>query len=278
MLQELFLKLIGAGINFIALFNADKAGRMALRIYRRPREGRLEAQDRKFLNTAEVTAKIGAQGAKVMSYLWNSAGKKEVLLLHGWESNAARWKPLISKLVKHNFRVVAIDAPAHGDSDRRSFDMVQYVNAIGEAVRRSTPNFVIGHSLGGSSLSFYLSRNVRQRFEKIVLMSVPSDLYDLTVDFANMMGFNQRTLKALSDAFRSTFELELKSISVREFCKSIEIKTLVLHDHKDDVAAVEDAINYHEILENSELHLTQGYDHSMQALEVYNRIISFIKK
>ncbi len=278
MIQELFLKLFGSGINFIGLFSSNLAGQIALKVYRKPREGRLEFSDLEFLKTAESKTKIGKTGCKVMRYSWNESGKKEVLLLHGWESNAARWEPVILKFVENNYRVVAIDAPAHGDSDRELFDMVQYVNAIDAAVEASIPHFIIGHSLGGSSLSFYLNRIDHPKFEKIVLMGVPSELYEMTVNFGEMLGLNQRSFNALVKTFRSTFDLDLKDISVKEFCKNITIETLILHDYQDEIANVEDAKVYQQILNSAELYLTKDYDHSLQAEEVYNCILSFIQK
>jgi len=276
MVQDILLKLVGGIINLICLLNTKWAGSLALDIYRTPREGRLEKDDHRFLKTSERKEKIGANGSKVMTYTWNGRGKKEVLLLHGWESNAARWEPLINVLVEEDYKVVAIDAPAHGDSDRKHFDMLQYVNAIDASVEKSIPNFVIGHSLGGSSLSYYLNLKAHPDFEKIVLMGVPSELYNMTINFSDMMGFSQRTFKALLDSFRANFGFEINTISVRKFCETIRIKTLVLHDYQDDVALVSDAKDYNEILQSGELYLTKNYGHSMQAEEVYKKIIAFI--
>ena len=53
-----------------------------------------------------------------------------VLLLHGWNGYAAQLKGFVDPLVTAGFRVVAFDAPAHGDSDGVTTDLVDYAAAI----------------------------------------------------------------------------------------------------------------------------------------------------
>jgi len=53
-----------------------------------------------------------------------------VLLLHGWNGYGAQLKGFVDPLVAAGHRVVAFDAPAHGDSDGATTDLVDYAAAI----------------------------------------------------------------------------------------------------------------------------------------------------
>jgi len=53
-----------------------------------------------------------------------------VLLLHGWSGYAAQLKSFVDPLVTAGYRVVAFDAPAHGESDGATTDLVDYASAI----------------------------------------------------------------------------------------------------------------------------------------------------
>src|SRR5690606_37822905 len=55
-----------------------------------------------------------------------------VLALHGWEGRAAQFRTLAARLVPMGYRVLALDAPAHGRSPGREADPVVFADALQE--------------------------------------------------------------------------------------------------------------------------------------------------
>lgn len=101
-------------------------------------------------------------------------GQGEVLLLvHGLASNAGFWRYNIPDLSKH-FRVIALDLPGYGKSDKGdySYKMTFFANSIKnflDELKIDKVNFV-GHSMGGQ-IGIWFSLLYPDRIKKLVLAS-----------------------------------------------------------------------------------------------------------
>ncbi|MGF1699061.1 alpha/beta hydrolase [Photobacterium makurazakiensis] len=79
--------------------------------------------------------------------------KPIMLLLHGWQDNAASFSPLFTSLAE-SYRLIALDWPGHGLSEARSNDnyyhFVDYADDLNQVVDllSESPVFILGHSLG----------------------------------------------------------------------------------------------------------------------------------
>jgi pimeloyl-ACP methyl ester carboxylesterase len=81
---------------------------------------------------------------------------QRVVFLHGLGGSQSTWQIVLGELADR-YRVVAIDLPGHGQSDKSAPDAADYsvpgiAAAIGEAVEslKLAPAIVVGHSLGGA--------------------------------------------------------------------------------------------------------------------------------
>ena len=89
-IQLLFLR---SYLNTVALFSELKAGQLTAEIIFKPRKGRLTDENRQILSEATWET-LALNDVKIQTYRWEG-GKETVLLVHGWESNAARWTVLV---------------------------------------------------------------------------------------------------------------------------------------------------------------------------------------
>jgi len=101
-------------------------------------------------------------------------GKGEVVLLvHGLASNAGFWRYNIPELSKY-FRVIAVDLPGYGKSDKGnySYKMTFFANSLKQLLDElqiDKVNFV-GHSMGGQ-IGIWFSILYPDRINKLVLAS-----------------------------------------------------------------------------------------------------------
>ena len=106
-----------------------------------------------------------------INYIDEGSGEA-VLLLHGWGSDLKSFAALIS-LLKTKYRVLAIDYPGFGESDKlkTSFCVDDYCNIVVEFLKKLSIEKVIlvGHSYGGriilklnnrNDLPFVIEKNV----------------------------------------------------------------------------------------------------------------------
>jgi pimeloyl-ACP methyl ester carboxylesterase len=89
-------------------------------------------------------------GAKI-HYVNYGKGSEALVLIHGWTCNADNWRDQLPEFAKRN-RVIAIDLPGHGQSDKPqvAYSMDYFARAV-EAVLQDAKvkrAVLVGHSMG----------------------------------------------------------------------------------------------------------------------------------
>ena len=115
-------------------------------------------------------------GLRLVADRWGSADEPDVLLLHGGGQSRHAWKNTGERLASLGFRVTAVDARGHGDSDwspTGQYDMVDFGRDIIEIVATLPERpAVVGASMGG--MSSLLAQRIAndQLFSGVVLVDV----------------------------------------------------------------------------------------------------------
>lgn len=276
MVKQFLPKAIGYTLHPISYIAPDRAGDFALHLFGRPMAGRYLPEEKAFLETAEERKKIPFEAGRVVVYEWNTAQKETVLLLHGWESNAARWEPLIGELIAQGKRVLAVDAPAHGASSGKLFNMLQYSRVLDVLVKEYTPEVVVGHSIGGGAVALYLHENPATPVKRAAILGAPSELRHMANTFSSILGLSKRMRQTMERRFKEQYQLTFEQVSIAEYCKTIKLPMLVVHDTEDTIALVRDAYLYEQNLKDCRLVLTKGLGHSLQGEVVYQAIKDFV--
>jgi pimeloyl-ACP methyl ester carboxylesterase len=89
-------------------------------------------------------------GARI-HYVNYGKGREALVLIHGWTSNLEFWRDQIPDLAKRN-RVIAIDLPGHGLSDKPqiTYSMDLFARAVDAVLRDAHVDraVLVGHSMG----------------------------------------------------------------------------------------------------------------------------------
>lgn len=89
-------------------------------------------------------------GARI-HYKSYGKGNEALVLIHGWSSNLDFWRDSLSELAKRN-RVIAIDLPGHGQSDKPqvTYSMDLFARAVDAVMRDAKVKraVLVGHSMG----------------------------------------------------------------------------------------------------------------------------------
>jgi len=268
-------KLVGFFINIISLFSRKLAARMALYLFSKPLKGGINEDQSDFLGSS-FREEILVNNIPVMTYRW--LGKnKTILLAHGWESNAARWRYLIEPLNKLNYNVIALDAPAHGRSGSNRFNAILYADFIKAVTKKFNPDIVIGHSVGGMATAFSQNKHEITNIKKLILLGAPSEYTDVLKRYYKMMGYSKRTSNAINNLIQTRFNAEPISFSTARYLESLEIEGLIIHDEEDNVIPYSDALKINKSFKNSRLITTNGFDHSMIDESISNHIYEFLE-
>ena len=89
-------------------------------------------------------------GARI-HYVNYGKGDEALVLIHGWTMNADNWRDQIPDLTKRS-RVIAVDLPGHGQSDKPqvSYSMDYFARAVDAVMRDAKVKraVLVGHSMG----------------------------------------------------------------------------------------------------------------------------------
>ncbi|MFD2823179.1 alpha/beta hydrolase [Lacinutrix iliipiscaria] len=272
--MSIIAKIIGFKINTLSFISKKFAGHLAITLFSTPFRGRINEKDFDFLDTA-FKEELSYEVFPVMTYRW--VGKnKTILLAHGWESNAARWKTLIEKLKKQDYNIIALDAPAHGRSGSKRFNAILYSEFINVAVKKFNPDVIIGHSVGGMASIFYQYKYQNPELEKLVLLGSPSNFTGVFNRYSKMMGYNAKVNRQIDQIVLNKLGQLPSYFSAARFSKSITASGLIIHDEKDKVIPYSDAKQYEQEFKNAKLITTQGFGHSLNNDTVIEHIKTFI--
>jgi len=274
-LKTLLIAIIGTYYNALSFISKRYAANKALLLFSKPRKGKITLEQDDFLGTA-FQEELKFENHSFMTYRW--LGKKEtILLVHGWESNSARWKNLILNLKQKGHNVVALDAPAHGYSGGKLFNAILYSEFIHVAAKHFKPQIVIGHSVGGMATVFCQNKYQLDQIQKLILIGVPSEFSGVLKRYTDMMGYNQRIKKEINAVILERFGSEPNSFSTSKFLEKINLKGLIIHDEEDQIIPFSDALQIKNSFKKSILVTTKGMGHSLNNETVANYIYDFIE-
>ncbi len=274
-LEKFIPLLYGTYFNFLALFSKKLAAQKAFTFFCTPRKGKVLGIQQNFLDTAKHKS-IEVGGMQLQTYYW--PGKREtILLLHGWESNSFRWKSLITYLREADFNILAFDAPAHGGSTGKIFNVPLYAECADHIIKEFKPQFIVGHSVGGTTAIFHQYQYGTSPVEKLVAIGSPSELIEIMAHYQSMLQFNNRVYGALNNYLQNHFGFGFEDFSTSKFASNLSLKGLLIHDELDMVAPVSASLRVHANWKNSRLILTRGLGHSLYQEEVNQQIVDFLK-
>ncbi len=287
-------KSLGLYLNLLSYINLENAKSKAYQLFTQPRKGKLNKDELpKILSTATLET-FEYNNEKIQSYIWQ--GNDEIILLvHGWESNASRWKKLLKHLKPLGKTIIALDGPAHGLSEGSEFSTPKYAEFINIIAQKYHPQTLIGHSIGGAAISYYLNKYKPEAkpngarlheakptaegnpaIDKVILLGAPSDFKIVSDNFVTMLSLNKRIKFKLEDYFAQKYQIDIDDFSGHKFAQNFSQKAFIAHDIKDNVVLIDEGRKYASTWRNAVFIETNGLGHSMHDAELYQKIIDFI--
>ncbi len=269
-------KIIGFLINLIGFLSSSYAGKLAITVFSLPKKGGVKENESKYLDTATQEA-VRFGDISIMTYRWIGS-KETILLVHGWESNAFRWKRLIRTLQSLDYDVIALDAPAHGKSGGKLFTGLLYSECIHTVAKHFEAHVVIGHSMGGMSAVIGQQKYRLTSIRKLVLLGSPSNFVGLFGRYILMMGYNESVVNGMNRYCLKHYNHLPEYFSAANVFKDIQAKGLIIHDKDDQIIPYNDALEIKAHYKNSELITTTGFGHRLKSKKVDHYIVAFLNE
>jgi pimeloyl-ACP methyl ester carboxylesterase len=270
---------LGRALNALSVLSPALAGRLAFRVFCTPRRLPVREKDAAFLATA-AQSDFETAGLSIRTYRWpaKQPSAPTVFLMHGWESNSARWRKYVKALLEAGFEVQALDAPASGHSEGRLLNVLVLSRVLKAFFsEKGAPYAVVAHSLGGAAAVMNIALLGAPRPQKMVLLGVFGESSRVIEDFANLLTINQKTHQAILREIERRSGSPISEYSVvKKSALLHDVQGFVLHDRHDDVAPVEEGRAVARAW-NARYLETEGLGHRMQDKSVVQAVVEFLR-
>ncbi|TCK68632.1 alpha/beta hydrolase family protein [Winogradskyella wandonensis] len=275
-MSSFVIKSIGNALNATSYISPKYASNKALQLFATPRKGSYTDAQKAIIEDAEQSS-FSYKNLSISVYNWKGKGKT-LLLAHGWESNAARWNYLLNDLKSQDYNIVALDAPAHGNSEGKQFNAVLYSEFINVVAKAFQPEVFIGHSVGGMASIFCLHNHDLPSVKKLITLGAPAHFTGVFSRYKQMMGYNKRISNGLDNIVLERFGQKTDYFSAANFTKNFEVEGLIIHDKKDKIIPYEDALLFANRYKKGELLTTVGFGHGLKDKSITPKLIEFINR
>lgn len=260
--KKLMLFAIRTKFILLSVVNKRSCGDEALKLFCTPL-ARYNGREADIFASAEKLT-FEFNNSKITGYRCNANAAKRVLILHGFSSSCHKFGAYAEALIQKDYEVLAFDAPAHGRSQGKTVNAMEYAEMI-EKVNHlyGKVDAYIAHSFGGIALSLALEKIAHTENCRVVFIAPAAETTSAINGAFDFLGIkNDRVKKSLEDAIYRNSGKKAEWFSIRRAVKNISAKILWAHDEEDFVTPFADALAVKEDANpHIEFLLTKGLGH-----------------
>ena len=220
------------------------------------------------------------EGSELAITTWGSSGPS-VLLMHGWGGARAQMTGFVDPLLFTGFRVIAFDQPGHGESDRKTTNLLKIAPSLDVIARHEGPfHAILAHSFGTLITSYALVERKAPLPTRLVYFGAFNRLMDSLPRFQVLANLPDEIM----DGFRRMLDEEfgrgvLDAITNESLTPRIPIPALMFHDVEDNVTPVEDSRAIARVWKQAQFVETKGLGHrgALQSKQIHEQVVEFLK-
>jgi esterase/lipase len=278
LLERSYFGLVKKSLKILSIISPKATARVAWKIFTTPRLKR--KPDPNFLKLGFSDA-IEYQGYKIKTYIQNPHESNSILLVHGWEGQASDFVALLLSLLDHRFKVISFDSPAHGLSQGKSANAIDYSSIIQKLAKKHGPfEAIIGHSLGAFASSHALAHAHEHLANKLVTIGAPNKLTTIIHNFIKIFELSNEVELELIKLIENRFNFKVNSSSTAAYSlMATNTQKLFIHDEYDKQVTIDGLDEMSSLNPVAQVHRTYTLGHSRILKDNYtiNKIIDFIK-
>ncbi|MEO7044087.1 MAG: alpha/beta fold hydrolase [Ferruginibacter sp.] len=244
--KKIIFQYLRAKINALTLINTRKAAEYAFKLFCTPIKNGPAKESKVFKDAEKIEFLL--EDKKICGFRFNHPQPQKALILHGFSSYSYKFDNYVTALVDKNYEVLAFDAPAHGHSEGKTTNALEYKNMIEKVIELYGPihNF-IAHSFGGLAVCLALEEMPPIDDIKIVLIAPATETTTAINTVFKMLDLKNTKLRtAVDDHIYKISGHKTEWFSIRRAIKNIKGKVLWIHDEDDDITPLSDALKVKE--------------------------------
>lgn len=238
--QKLAIRYISSKLKLISVVSKKRAAEKAFDLFSSP-VTRSRKQSALFDKVERLPMQV--DDIPVMAYRWNKGAGKKVLVLHGFQSASKNFDHFIQLLINKGYEVMAIDAPAHGESGGDRILLPMYVKTIETAYDEFGPiESFVAHSFGGLAITHFLEKIEHSENYKVALIAPATETSSAIDLFFAMLNLKDSFRKEFEDIIVEKGGKHSSEYSIARAVKTIKAKILWIHDAEDDITPYSDVV------------------------------------
>jgi pimeloyl-ACP methyl ester carboxylesterase len=234
-------------ISFLGALFPAQAARIFFRLYGTPPKRRLRDAHLKVRSKAITRAdqfskyRFDSSPIKIESYTWGDRRGRKVLIVHGWADTGLGFPGLTDGLVRAGYTVTALDNPAHGSSEGKRTNLVQWIHILGQVLDREQPVYaIIGHSVGALTSALTLARSGYQ-VPRLILAGAPLSAPAFFQDTFELFGIRPKVIAAVYRLVETRLGDDLRTMDLGDCIGKMNTeRVLMIHDSHDQLIREED--------------------------------------
>ncbi|HTL97967.1 MAG TPA: alpha/beta fold hydrolase [Holophagaceae bacterium] len=219
--------------------------------------------------------RFSSGGLRLQGWSWGEG--PAVLLAHGWGGRGSQLHAFVRPLLDEGYSVLAFDGPGHGRSEGRTASVPTFAQAMRDlAAARGPFHAVIGHSFGGATAAYALSRGLPA--SRAVLIAAPESPRIFYLELLEALGFPGARHEALLASLERDFGVRFDDVHGPSRAREIRVPGLVIHDASDREVPMAHGEAYAAAWPGAKLVRTQGLGHRriLRDAEVVAKTVAFL--
>lgn len=259
-----FLSFVRWVFPLISQLMPELTSRISLFLFLTPKRHRIPKWEEKHVASARKQ-NLWLSSKKIALYTWgNENSQRKVLLCHAWGGRGTQLGDFIEPLIKEGFFVIAFDALAHGASDGRRTDMMEYSMAIHRIIEHYNGiDAIVGHSFGAGNVMF--SKKMYAFDAKhIVLIGCFAHGKWVAVRFGEILNIPHTIIEKMCALLEKKYKnrLNWNQLDIVNMVSKDKSSILVIHDKHDKEIPYSNAEKFQDICcTNISTYITEGLGH-----------------
>lgn len=214
-----------------------------------------------------------------------SQARGDVLVVHGWTSEASFMAVIAEQIRKAGFRAILIDCPAHGLSPGTRTSLIDCAQAVASALLSLTqPHAIVAHSMGCLASLMALEGRPPMRHSvhvnRLVLMSSPDRFQDVTLEHGDHLNLSPRAQRHFERQLERLAHRDIASFRASALLASLNLPTLLMHGDDDREVVPRCSRAIASGCRRAELNIYDGLDHRkiLYAPPVIRALVKFLSQ
>lgn len=180
-------------------------------------------------------ATLQVRHRRLQTYCWGEG--PAVLLLHGWGGHAGQMTEFVAPLTKAGFKVIALDAPAHGRSAGRLSSIVHFGDAIQAAAATFGPlHAVVAHSMGAAATTHVLGKGLP--LQRAVFVAPQAQLTGYWTLFRQTLGVTDDVWEIMRARTERWLKVRYEQLHPAVIAPRMKMPLLILHGTADRMTPI----------------------------------------